>query len=1072
MKNKLILLTTLLLMGFVVAQAGTVSGTVIDATGEGLIGCNVVEKGTTNGTITDFDGNFTLTVSDNATLVFSFVGYKEQELPVKGNETGVKVTMSDDSELLDEVVVVGYGTMKKRDLSGAVAQIKSEDLVKGNPLDISQGLAGKVAGVQINASDGAPGGAVSIQVRGANSFTTNTQPLFIVDGIPFETQSTPTSSANSNVNTSSNPLTLINPHDIQSIEVLKDASATAIYGSRGANGVVLITTKRGEAGYENVEVSMNFSWNQIAHRVKVLDPTTYANYLNEQYVNSAKYEGKGYSELPYPGKWSYNTLPDGTLDYQHGTYNPGPNDFKKPGYYTDEYGSKTWVGGVDWQDEIYRTGFSQEYNISVSGGSEKGWHSFSGNFTKQDGIIKESGLQRFALRANLGRTINKWLAMGTNNSFTHSSTDFSKTNAYDYSLMRSALIFPVTVDPDHTDYTQLSNQYSWLASNPQAYIKDSKDNLKSISFFNASYIELTFRPYLKFKQNLGVSYGNNNRGTYYAGTTYEGSRTQGVNGRAGQADNWYLDITTESLLTFDKDLGHKGMHHLNAVVGFTIERTNYANKSNSATNFVTDATQEYNLGLGATPGPLVSGRGMNSLTSWLARANYSLLDRYIFTASYRADGSSKFTDENKWANFLSGAFAWRIGEEKLVKDWDVFSNLKARVSFGQTGNQAIDSYRTIPALDQAKYPFGGSFANGFAQASWKGPVSKDLKWETTSQWDFGLDVGFLKGKIDLTVDYYQKKTKDLLQEVAIPSSTGFETQLINSGNVTNEGVEITGNFVCFDKPNNGFKWTINANMSFNKNTIGGLDGDQFSKALTYDMPQVFIQRNGCPIGAIYGYVEDGFYDNMAEVLADPDPAQRAKGQKLIGEIKYRDLDGDGVITAKDRTVIGNTNPDFIYGLNTTFSWKGLSLGLFFQGSCGNDIFNLNLRDIKMGNINNITTKAYNSRWTDDPATWADAKWPKAVNSYERDIKVSDRFVENGSYFKLKNLTLAYDWKDPFKGVKLINISFNVNNVFTVTKYSWFDPEVNAFGTDASRRGVDVYSYPSSRTYAIGLRVAF
>lgn len=1048
----------------IVQQNKKIAGIVVDQNGEAVIGANVIQKGTTNGTITDIDGKFTLEVPAKAVLTVSFIGYQSQDVALKGNETQLTVTLKDDTEVLDEVVVVGYGTMKKRDLSGAVSQIKSDDLMKGNPTDLSQGLAGKVAGVQINAADGAPGGGVSIQVRGTNSFSTSSQPLFIVDGVPFDAGSTPASDANQNNNNTSNPLSFINPHDIQSIEVLKDASATAIYGSRGANGVVIITTKRGEAGYEQVEFSSNFSFSRIANKVKVLDAATYASYINEQDLNSYQYDGKPYAQLSYPGMWSYPSLPNGTLDYENGKYLPSPKDYRNPGYYTDEYGNQTWVGGADWQDLIYQNGFSQEYNLSVSGGSEKGWHAFSGNFLNQDGIIKESGFTRYALRANIGRKMYKWLEMGMNMNFTHTETDFSKTNSNDYGVIRSSLIFPPNYDPTHMDQTT-NDELSWLASNPYAYINDTKDHLKAINVFTSSYAEVKLFPFLKFRQNLGISYTNHNRGTYFGQQTQEGSGQNGINGKAGQSDNWYMGITTESLFTFDKTFG---VHGINAVVGFTAEKTNWGSKSMSATGFPNDLTQDYDMSLGTKPGKLQSDRGDAALASFLGRINYTLLDKYIFTASYRTDGSSKFTDANKWAGFLSGAFAWRMSEEKFIKDLNIFSNLKFRASYGETGNQGIGSYRTLPMLSVANYPFAGGINSGFAQVDWRGPVADDLRWETTAQYNVGLDMGFLNGRINLTVDYYHKKTRDLLQEVKIPLSTGFANMMVNSGYVTNEGLEISGKFYLLQ--NTPLKWNIDANISFNKNQIGGLEADQFATRLWYKADEVFLQRNGCPIGTIFGYVEDGFYDNLAEVMADPDPAVRAKGQKMIGEIKYRNFDDNPAITNADRVIIGDTNPDFVYGITNNFSWKNFTLSFFFQGSQGNDIFNGNLMDVKMGNVANIPQAAYDTRWT--PETTAIAQWPKAVSSYERNMLISDRYVEDGSYLKLKNLNIGYNWANPFKGIKNLNFYASATNLFTITDYSWFDPEVNAFGSDASRRGVDIYSYPSSRTYSIGMKVTF
>lgn len=729
----------------IVQQNKKIAGTVVDQNGEAVIGANVIQKGTTNGTITDIDGKFTLEVPAKAVLTVSFIGYQSQEVTLKGNETQLTVTLKDDTEVLDEVVVVGYGTMKKRDLSGAVSQIKSDDLMKGNPTDLSQGLAGKVAGVQINAADGAPGGGVSIQVRGTNSFSTSSQPLFIVDGVPFDAGSTPASDANQNNN--------------------------------------------------------------------------------------------------------------------------------------------------------------------------------------------------------------------------------------------------------------------------------------------------------------------------------EGSGQNGINGKAGQSDNWYMGITTESLFTFDKTFG---VHGINAVAGFTAEKTNWGSKSMSATGFPNDLTQDYDMSLGTKPGKLQSDRGDAALASFLGRINYTLLDKYIFTASYRTDGSSKFTDANKWAGFLSGAFAWRMSEEKFIKNLNLFSNLKFRASYGETGNQGIGSYRTLPMLSVANYPFAGGINSGFAQVDWRGPVADDLRWETTAQYNVGLDMGFLNGRINLTVDYYHKKTRDLLQEVKIPLSTGFANMMVNSGYVTNEGLEISGKFYLLQ--NTPLKWNIDANISFNKNQIGGLEADQFATRLWYKADEVFLQRNGCPIGTIFGYVEDGFYDNLAEVMADPDPAVRAKGQKMIGEIKYRNFDDNPAITNADRVIIGDTNPDFVYGITNNFSWKNFTLSFFFQGSQGNDIFNGNLMDVKMGNVANIPQAAYDTRWT--PETTAIAQWPKAVSSYERNMLISDRYVEDGSYLKLKNLNIGYNWANPFKGIKNLNFYASATNLFTITDYSWFDPEVNAFGSDASRRGVDIYSYPSSRTYSIGMKVTF
>lgn len=1014
-------------------------------------------------TLTDKNGEYVLLANASDSLYFSFLGMKTRAILVSSREV-VNVELQPDESQLEEVVVIGYGTVKKRDLSGSVGQVKASDILAGNPApSINQALQGRLAGVTVNQNDGAPGAGVSITIRGTNSFSTNSQPLYIVDGIPYDMASMPTSAANENNNQTANVLASINPNDIESIEVLKDASATAIYGSRGANGVVIITTKRGEQGNEKVEFNTNFGMSTIGRRVNMLDPYTYATYINEQAVNSKLYEGLDYQTLPYPGTWNYQSL-NGEIVESSGKYMPSPEDFLNPGIRTDEYGNQTMVQGADWQDEIYQNGFSQEYNLSLSGGSEKGWHMFSGNYLNQGGIIKNSDYTRMALRTNIGRKVRSWLELGTNINYTNGLTNFAKSNAYDYSIIRSALIFPVTYGPDMS--TIDSDELNWLASNPGVYVNTAKDQLKANNVFSASYASIKFTDYLTFRQNFGFSYSNNNRNTYYNRNTQEGRAP--INGRAGQSDNWYQGITVESMLTFDKTFDE--VHNLNVVGGFTYEKADYAAKEMTATNFPNDITGEFNMSSGLNKGELISSRGRTNLTSLLARANYSYQGRYIATASFRRDGSSRLSPGQKFANFMSGALAWRISEEEPIKSMGLFNDLKLRASYGRTGNQGVNAYQTKEYLGTANYPIGGALSSGFAEVDWRGALNRNLKWEVTDQYNLGLDMAFLNNRIQFTVDAYYKKTNDLLQNVAIPSSTGFNTMWMNSGFVTNRGLELTGKFHAIDREQ--FSWNIDANISFNENKIGGLEADRFAERLWYGADNVFIQRNGMPIGSIFGYVEDGFYDNEAEVRADPQYANESDAvvRRMLGEIKYRDLNGDGVINESDRTIIGNTNPNFVFGFTNNFKYKNLTLGLFFQGSVGNDIFNGNLLDMSVANIGNITQEIYDSRWTEDNKE--NALWPKAIAGYTRTMLTSDRYVENGSYLRLKNINVGYTFKTPFKGLQALYVYGSAANLFTITNYSWFDPDVNAFAGDASRRGVDIYSYPTSRTFSIGLKADF
>lgn len=1028
------------------ANAQTViSGTVLDgaANNEPAIGASVLVAGTQVGTITDFDGHFTIEVPDGKFILqVSMVGYKTQVVNIRGKQN-VEVTLQEDAQLMDEVVVVGYGTMKKRDLSGSVSQIKSEDIMSGGQMNVAESLEGKIAGVDVKSSDGAPGSGVSITVRGANSFTTSSQPLYIVDGIPFGTDpnGVPASGANEGQNQSQNPLSMINPNDIEKIEVLKDASATAIYGSRGANGVVIITTRKGQEGKPRVELNIKGGIQQISKKVEMLDAYHYALYQNEEAANSRLYEGSTVRD-PYRGEWEYPYIGGGYV-YSQGTYNPAPEDFLKPGLRTDKYGNVDEVAGTDWQDQIYRLGWSQEYNASVTGGTDKGYYAFSGSFADQTGIIKNTGYRRYGLSINTAWHLTKWLEIGTSQHFTNATTNFQRTNSENTGIIRSALIFPPTYGP-HSQTEQL-DELNWLAANPLNYVNGAKDELKQISWFSSSFVEFTIQPWLKLRQNLGLGYNDGHRSTYYDRHTQEGKSP--YNGKAGKASNIWKSVTSETLLTFDHRFNEN--HSLNAVIGATFEKGWGETESVTVTNFPNDITKDANLALALDKAVLQSSKTVQSLASFLARVNYTLMGRYLFTFSARVDGSSSFAPKHKWAPFFSGAFAWRMIDESWMQDQQVLSNWKWRLSFGETGNQAIGAYRTLTVFDTANYPYNGTLSSGVSFIDWRGPANPDLRWETTDQGDVGLDIGFLNNRINLTLDYYYKHTRDLLQNVTIPSSSGFSQMLVNSGYVVNQGFELTIGAVAIDMKD--WKWQIDANFSLNRNRIGGLEGDQYATALWSKADQVFLQRNGLPIGTLYGYKEDGIDPNT-------------------GEIIYHDKNGDGQITTDDRDIIGNTNPDFIYSITSRLSWKGLSLNFMLQGSHGNDIFNYNLTDITMSNLGNITQTAYEGRWT--PATATTATWPKPTAGYTRTWLVSDRYVEDGSFLKIKYITLSYDWNNPAKWLQKINFNFTINNVYTFTRYSWFDPDVNAGGSNPACPGVDSYSYPSARAYSLGINFVF
>lgn len=1063
----LILICCLFYTSLVLAQSFHLTGKVIDAGDNSpMIGATIRVEGTQKGTTTDFDGNYSIEVQKGDKVIFSYIGKTPKTVEIN-SQTHLDVKLADDVNQLNDVVVVGYGTMKKRDLTGSVSQIKADDILKGNPaLSINSALQGRIAGMQVKQNDGAPGGGITIQVRGANSFSTSTQPLYVIDGLPYSGGSTAPDTGISGTGSGSNPLANINPNDIESIEVLKDASSTAIYGSRGANGVVLITTKRGKEGKNNITFSSNFSFSNIAHKMDVLDPVTYAQYMNEQVLNS-----NSQGQLPYRGEWYYSTDASGNILTNTGKYSPAPEDFRRPGVYTDQYGNTYNVGSTDWQDAIFQTGVTQEYNLSMDGGNEKGGYMMSLNYSKQTGTIVGSDYKRFAVRSNLWRKVTNWLEAGLNVNYTNALTNFinSSTSGGD-GVIYSALVFPPTYDASIN--TKDNNELNWLAANPYVYVREAFDEYRANNVYLSSYFEATLLKGLKLRENLGFSYSGNDRNMYYNRLTRQGYEP--TNGVGAQGTGWSEGVTSETLLTYNHTFGKD--HDLSALAGITFEESNWKYNRMSAYDFPSDLTMMWDMSAGGKVYPLSSGRGKKRMQSNLARLNYSYKSKYMATVSYRADGSSVFVEGNKYAHFLSGALAWRLSAEPWIEKLNIFNDLKLRLSYGQTGNQGIDTYATLPAMSVAGYVFNGSLSSGYAEQTWKGPINKNLKWETTDQVDLGLDMSFAKGRVNLTIDAYYKRTNDLLQKVNIETNSGYTQMATNIGHVINKGLEITG--VFHPTVHKDLNWEIDANISFNHNRIGGLTGDQYASQFVNSIKNVFVMRNGCPIGTVVGFVEDGFYDNLAEVRADPRYANVSEGEakSMIGEIKYRDYNKDGQITDADKRVIGDTNPDFIYGLTNTLQYKNFTFSFFLQGTYGNDIVNANTiannTSASMTGISNITREQYDTRWREGHTEGA--KWPKAVaDGYTREWKFTDRYIEDGSYLRLKNVSLGYTFfPKNWKGINSINVYASASNLFTITKYSWYDPDVNAFGSDVSRQGVDLFSYPSSRTFSFGVKMSF
>ncbi|GAA3989297.1 SusC/RagA family TonB-linked outer membrane protein [Mucilaginibacter dorajii] len=1029
----------------------TVKGTVTDDSGSIVAGATVTVKGTTSAVSTDQNGAYSIKVPNNsAILVFSFISMKAQEIAVNGRTTINAKLISTTTALSDVVVVgVGYGSQRKTDVTGAVQRVTREELIKESPTNVLQAMQGKLAGVDVTQSEGAPGASIQIKVRGTSTFYGSSEPLYVIDGIPFNgSASSQPSSINSAERSSVNALQFLNPNDIESIDVLKDASATAIYGSRGANGVVLITTRRGKSGKDRIEFNFTSGVSQVAKKLRVLNAQEYATYRNEGSDNSNKYTGTTYTQ-PYPGT---------TVG---GVYVNGPQDYAGNNF--------------SWQDQIFRTARYNNYSMNISGGSDAGTHSLSFNYTSQEGTIIHSDFTKFGMNVNLNRNVGKIFTIGTSTTIGRSvsngvTTNVQRTDGADAGVTRSALTFPPT-NESVTDFSSTRTGEAFFTTNPVIYASDILNKLTNLSIFSSNYFEVKIIDGLKFRQNIGLNSTQTDRDQFYPVTTYEG---YSANGSALKGTSGFNNAAFESLLNYNKTFGK--LHTITAILGGTYEVTNTSYRNQAATNFPTATLKNENLALALNQVTPAMGATNQKLQSFLARVNYTYSDRYVLTASLRRDGSSKF-QENPFAYFPSGAIAWRVSNENFLKNkLSYLSDLKLRFSYGQTGNQGIAPYSTYDKLISEPYIFNGAQQVGIGPDYYSGPGNAKLKWETTASYNLGMDLSLFSSRLNLTIDAYKKNIHDLLQSVTVPASTGFPTQLVNAGNVVNKGLEIA--IAATPVVTTNFTWNTNFNIAFNRNKITSLGNGalrNFAPAIsTNDQP--FIQAPGHPIGAIYGYVEDGYYNSIAEVRANPANAgiSDAAALRLVGEIRYKDLDGKpNALTAADRTYIGDVNPKFTAGLTNSFRYKDFDASILVTSVYGNDIINMNTRFFALpGGSKNTLLSIYQGAWRDG-ADNSNATAPKVVLDYGRQTALfTRRFIEDGSYVRLKNITFGYTVKTKFAGLRLLKVSVMANNLLTLTKYKGYDPEVNGYGNDAARQGVDLGGYPNIRSYNINIRASF
>lgn len=965
-------------------QTITVSGVVMGSDGEPLMGVNVVEKGTTNGTITDLDGKYTLNVGSNAVLQFSYIGYVSSDIAVNGQRT-VNVTMKEDSQNLDEVVVVGYGTVRKADLAGSVSVLDNKAF-KDQPIkQVSDALQGRVSGVQVQSS-GVPGGTVKIRVRGSGSINRSNDPLYVIDGIVRESG-----------------LTGLNPDDIQSMQILKDASSTAIYGSRGANGVVLITTKTGKANTRQITFDAQITAGTVAKRYDTLNAYEFATL--------------------------YNT-------YRANTFS------------SDQLSAFQRGGGTNWQDEIFQTGITQDYKVTFSGGSDKTQYIVSGNYVGQEGVVIENDNKRYQARANVTSQITDWLHMTADVNASHNvrhSGDFSAAKS---NIVTQAMNYsPVTSIFNEDGMTYTRDKYSSLTNfNPVGRLKEEMGETMQ-DIVNA-HVDLRFNilPGLTFTTSNGIDYSDAKG--YSFGTKKVGSQSS-----MGNSDAYRMTLQTTNNLTYT---GKWDKHALTATAVYEATQSEYRYMGLNGRDLLTESVGWWNVNMAS------SRTTDNSYSKWglvsgVARVMYNYDDRYMLTGTFRADGSSKFFND-KWGYFPSVAAAWTITNEEFMKDQNVVQDMKIRASYGLIGSQAIEPYETLGLMSKAMYAFG---ENSQYTGYWVGQTvaTPDLTWETTHQLDLGLDFSILNHRVNISLDYFDKRTKDGLLKQNIPNYDGGGSYWVNAAEISNRGLDFSINAILVD--NKDFTWSSTFTGTYLKNEVKNLGGLEFvagSSPAAGMIPTDGVTRVevGQPIGAFYGY--------------------KWIGLDATGHDAFEDVNKDGKIDSNDRTFIGKANPDFTLGWNNTLSWKNWDLNMFFTGSFGADRLNLvRFTGTAMtGDFAFVTLKEYINDNFD--VKGQSARYP-SVNVTGNDYQsasTSTKFLESANYFRLDNLSLSYNLPKSVAKFADMRFTLSCQNVFTITKYKGMDPAGISFmnsGVDVND-GIDLGAYPLTRSYTVGVRLNF
>ncbi|WP_232424831.1 SusC/RagA family TonB-linked outer membrane protein [Algoriphagus resistens] len=1024
-----------------------IRGTVKDSFGVPMPGVSVLVKGTSEGTVTELDGSFSIEVDPGQTLLFSFIGYERKEILVNSDFV-LEVVMVEEENSLDEFVVVGYGTVKKKDITGAVSAIESEELKDQPVVSIDQAIAGRLAGVVVTQATGAPGGGASVRIRGAGSLSAGNEPLYVVDGFPVT----------NDFDQRNNPLNTINPADIDNIQVLKDASATAIYGSRGSNGVVLITTKSGKEGQAKIELNVSSGFQQVEKTLDVLNASEFATYINEARNNAWVNSGPGRSASDPNANRIQNVM------YLI------PEGFENP---------QSLGEGTNWQDAIFRTARMSDYRLNFSGGNAKTRYFVSAGYLEQEGVIINSDLKRYSFRVNVESQMNERVKVGVNitPSYTFSNQSLAEGNWQGGGIIQSAITAGPHLTPYDSDgnYTKITGQGIGTSEvdNPVKIAREYFHQQKNLRLLGTAFTEISLIDDLKFKALVGTDIRSFREDIFSSSIINPNSvnltRPAVGSNNTAQTVNWLSEFT----LSYGKTLGK---HTFDAVLGYTIQKEKLEASQITGTNFANDNIKTTNAA------GLIT-RALNteeewSLLSFLARLNYNYDDRYLLTATFRQDGSSRFGSDNRWGAFPSLSLGWRLSEEDFLNQVSWLSELRLRASYGLTGNNFISNYGAIGLTAIENYPLGTSISNGIRLAN---VPNSTLGWEKNKQLDFGLESGVFQNRIYLAADYYIKRTSDLLLNVPVPTLTGYTNALQNIGEIKNKGIEFTltsRNLVS------DFTWTTDFNIAFNQIEVMALGPDGspiISRQATSSSSPTHITQIGSVPGSFYGYQVIGVYQNQEDV---ENSAVVLNGdgtvQSIPGRLKFADINGDGIINTDDRTILGDPFPDFTYGMTNRFSFRNVDFSFTLQGVQGFEVLNLARRYYGnyAGSYNVLRSASNGWKSETDRGDGTSPMIDRNFNAYAGSNvvnNVTSQFVEDGSFLRIRNITIGYTFPATIlERIKVSNarLNFTVQNAYTFTKYEGFNPEVSAQGGNPLVPGVDAGGYPLARTYMLGLTIGF